>query len=103
VVWVRVVRVVLPSTVLAVVVVVVVILVPSADVSDLVLECCENDQLWTGPLGDAEAGRVGDAAAGCVGEAVGVDGRAVTGGAIVVWTADVGERTSGGCCVARCG
>jgi hypothetical protein len=77
VVWVRVVCVVLPSTVLAVVVVVVVIVVPSADVIDLVLECCEADQLWTGRVGDAAAGRVGDAAAGRVGDAPG--GRAVTG------------------------
>jgi hypothetical protein len=86
VVWVRVVRVVLPSTVLVVAVVVVVVVVPAADVTDPVIECCENDQLWTGPVGEAAA----------------VDAGAVTRGAIVARTADVGERTSGGCCVARC-
>lgn len=85
-VWVRVVRVVAPSTVLAVAVVVVVVVVPSADVTDLVTECHENDPLWTGPVGEAPA----------------VDAGAVTRGAIVARTADVGERTSGGGCVARC-
>jgi hypothetical protein len=94
VVWVCVLRVVLPSTVLALVVVVVVILVPSADVSDLVLECCENDQLWTGRLG--EAATVGARAVTC-GAIV-----ARTGVAVVAPTADVGERTSAGCCAARC-
>jgi hypothetical protein len=86
VVWVRVVRVVLPSTVLVVAVVVVVVVVPSADVADLVIECHEDDPLWTGPVGEAAT----------------VDAGAVTRGAIVARTADVGERTSGGCCVARC-
>jgi hypothetical protein len=88
VVWVRVVRVVLPSTVLAVVVVVVVILVPSAEVTDRVLECCEDDQLWTGCVGEAAtvgARRVGRGA---------LVGR--TGGAIVARTADVDEPASGG-------
>jgi hypothetical protein len=92
VVWVCVVRVVLPSTVLVVAVVVVVIVVPSADVSDLVLECCENDQLWTG----RPVGTVGARAVMCGGIV------ARTGVAVVARTADVGERTSGGCCVARC-
>jgi hypothetical protein len=94
VVWVCVVRVVLPSTVRAVVVVVVVILVPSGDVSDRVLECCEDDQLWTGRVG--EAATVGARAVMC-GAIV-----ARTGVAIVVPAADVGELTSAGCCVARC-